>query len=403
MPRRAPALLLVVIAALAALQSPAYARAGWKVRIDRAIGGRSMGVAVRLENRDLYRHADRQRRVPASNEKLLLSMALLDELGPEHRFETIAVGTLQLGVVEGNLWILGRGDPTITGGGKYRTTLPFRPTRLGDFARAIKAAGVARIEGSVRGSTGYFARDWYAPGWKPQFPVEEVPLPTALTFDGNRSSDTHIADPERRVAAALTKKLRSMGVRVGGPPGVGKPPRKLGRIATIESRLITRMMTFMNRESSNFVAEVFGKRLAVERYGAPGSIEKGARAIRAWAADRGVKLATYDSSGLSYSDRASPRGIAKLLDLVEDEPWGGDLRLTLPGPDQGTLEDRLAGVRVRAKTGTLTEISALSGWVYLERVDEWANFSIMSRGMEKDTTAAAIEDRIVRILANYAR
>lgn len=402
MPRRAPALLLLVVAALAALQSPAFARAGWKVRIDRTIGRRPVGVAVRVENRDLYRHGDRQRRVPASNEKLLLSMALLDALGPEFRFETIAAGTLQLGVVEGNLWILGRGDPTVTAGGEYPRTLPFPPTRLGDFARAIKAAGVGRIEGSVMGSTGYFARDWYAPGWKPEFPVEEVPLPTALTFDGNKSGDAHTTDPERRVAAALTKKLRSMGVRVVGPPGVGKPPRTVGRIASIESRLITKLMTFMNRQSSNFFAEVFGKRLAVERFGAPGSIEKGARAIRAWAARRGVKLLTYDSSGLSYQDRASPRGIAKLLDIVEDEPWGVDLRHTLPGPDQGTLEDRLRGVRVRAKTGTLTDISTLSGWVFLRRIDEWANFSIMSRGMDKDN-AAAIEDRVVRILANYAR
>lgn len=400
--RRATALFLLAVAACVALQTPAFARAEWKVRVDRAIGGRSVGVSVRVDGRNIYRHRDRQRRVPASNQKLLLSMALLDELGPNFRFRTIAAGSLQLGVVQGNLWILGRGDPTVTGGGKYKKTLPFRPTKLGRFARSIKRAGVTKVDGSVMGSTGYFARDWYAPGWKPSFPVEEVPLPSALTFNGNESGDDHIADPERRVAASLTKKLRSIGVKVAGPPGAGEPPVKLDRIAAIRSRLLTRMMTYMNRRSSNFFAEVFGKRLGLERFGAPGTIAKGARAIRTWAAAHEVELFSYDSSGLSYSDRASPRGIARLLDVVEDEPWGKELRATLPGPDQGTLEDRLRGVRVRAKTGTLTNISTLSGWVYMERVDRWANFSIMSDGMSK-ATAAAIEDRIVRILASYAR
>jgi D-alanyl-D-alanine carboxypeptidase len=56
-------------------------------------------------------------------------------------------------------------------------------------------------------------------------------------------------------------------------------------------------------------------------------------------------------------------------------------------------------VKVRAKTGTLIDISALSGWVWLAKEGTWAQFSILSRGMSK-TEAAAIEDRIVRIVAN---
>ena len=58
-------------------------------------------------------------------------------------------------------------------------------------------------------------------------------------------------------------------------------------------------------------------------------------------------------------------------------------------------------MKVRAKTGTLIGISALSGWVWLEREGTWAEFSVMSRGMSK-SAAAAIEDRIVRIAANRA-
>jgi D-alanyl-D-alanine carboxypeptidase len=54
-------------------------------------------------------------------------------------------------------------------------------------------------------------------------------------------------------------------------------------------------------------------------------------------------------------------------------------------------------VRLRAKTGTLDEISALSGWVWLERVRDWAEFSILSRGITK-TRSMQIENAIVGVV-----
>ena len=66
------------------------------------------------------------------------------------------------------------------------------------------------------------------------------------------------------------------------------------------------------------------------------------------------------------------------------------------------MEDRLRDVKIRAKTGTLTDISALSGWVWLEREDAWAEFSILSQGMSK-TRSIQIENAIVRVVnANAA-
>jgi D-alanyl-D-alanine carboxypeptidase len=61
-----------------------------------------------------------------------------------------------------------------------------------------------------------------------------------------------------------------------------------------------------------------------------------------------------------------------------------------------------AGVRVRAKTGTLLDnVSALSGWVWLGRSHRWATFSILSRGFLKPQTAR-LEDSIVRTVAAWA-
>ena len=63
---------------------------------------------------------------------------------------------------------------------------------------------------------------------------------------------------------------------------------------------------------------------------------------------------------------------------------------------------RLHGVRVRAKTGTLDDISALSGWVFARGTDTWVEFSILSFGMSK-SVASDIEDEIVRVLRRRLR
>lgn len=358
---------------------------------------------MREEGRFLYRHSSRRKRVPASNQKLLVSMALFDRLEPTRTIETTAATSALPGpVIDDDLWLLGRGDPTLSGGGHLARELPFEATRIGALARAIKDAGVARINGRVIGSTGYFARDWWAQGWSSHFPSDWIPLPTALSFEGNVVQGDHIADPEVRAARSLTKKLRKLGVSVSGRPTAAAAPSQLTPIAGVSSQPLLTMVRYMNRRSSNFFAEVFGKRLGIEHSGFPGTIAKGAAAIESWAKTYGVGLTAYDSSGLSYDNRVSPNGLVKLLSVAEDEAWGPALRASLPGADQGTLEDRLKGVRVRAKTGSLTNISTLSGYVWLRQRDTWAEFSILSRGMSK-TYASAIEDDIVRILTREAR
>ena len=50
--------------------------------------------------------------------------------------------------------------------------------------------------------------------------------------------------------------------------------------------------------------------------------------------------------------------------------------MALPAAGEGTLRHRLGGVRLRAKTGTLDNVSALSGWVWNDATDGWIEFSI---------------------------
>lgn len=383
---------------------PARAGAdGWKRRIDGIVKGKHIGVSVRISGRPSYNHSAKRQRVPASNQKLLLSLALFQEMGPAARLPTKASATRVKGSrVIGDLWLLGTGDPTVTAGGGYSKGLGFSPTRINRIAARIRKAGIARITGGVKGATNYFTRDWWAPGWRSDFPSRYIPLPTSLTLDGNTYGGRHISDPELRAAKALTKRLRKQGVKVWKKPGAGLPPAGLSPIVKIDSPTIDEMSGFMNRVSSNFFAEVLGKRLGAERSGRPGSMSKGAAALERYAAKRGVAVTAHDSSGLSYSNRVPAKGLAKILDRAESETWFDRLRSGLPSGGQGTLEDRLHGVKVRAKTGTLDGYSALSGWVWAKRADEWVAFSILSQGMPK-SKASSVEDKIVRILEDRAR
>ncbi|MFM7717923.1 MAG: D-alanyl-D-alanine carboxypeptidase, partial [Actinomycetota bacterium] len=113
-----PALLALAVLAAAAGPSPrATAVVGWQARIEGLIGSRTMSVSVGERGRFLYRHLGTAWRVPASVQKLCMAMALLDRVGPQARIETDAAAVVGSdGVVAGDLWIVGHGDPTTAAG-----------------------------------------------------------------------------------------------------------------------------------------------------------------------------------------------------------------------------------------------------------------------------------------------
>src|SRR4051812_4223626 len=124
-------------------------KAPWMVHVDQLIGSRNVGVAVASDGVLLYEHADTVAHVPASNEKLLLSMALLDRVSPDAVIPTTAEAAAlnNSGVIRGGLWLIGRGDPTVS------------RVRLARLADVLVNAGLHKVTGSVRGSTGYFNHD----------------------------------------------------------------------------------------------------------------------------------------------------------------------------------------------------------------------------------------------------
>jgi D-alanyl-D-alanine carboxypeptidase len=382
--------LLAVSVALGA--APARAAAPrWVKHIGRIVAGHPTSVVVGNDGHLWYRHKAGIDRPPASNEKLLLSMALLDRFGTSKTFpvRALSLGVDPDGVIAGDLYLRGEGDPEVA------------DARLGALVARIRRAGVRHIRGRVIGVRGPFHRDWFAPGWKSYFPRYDVALPTALTFRGNTSrSGKHIHDPERRAAAYLTRELRQLGVTVGRRGTDGSGIGGLSEVASVGSKPLRTIVRHMDRRSINFSAEVLGKALAFGS-GDPGTIANGAARICRFEAAHGVSGICHDASGLSYANRQTAIGIVRLLWTADRKPWGGALRMALPDGGQGTLRHRLRHVRVRAKTGTLIGISALSGWVWSDAADRWIEFSILSSGMST-TTAKDLEDRVVEVLAAHA-
>jgi len=394
-PRQVRRQVHAVLALGGALAAPRAARGSagvrWTSRAERLIGHLPVSVSVEERGRLVYAHGGAVPRQPASNEKLLLSMVVLDRFGARYRIPTTLEGSLpSKGSVRGNLWLVGHGDPELDDAALRR------------LARKLRAAGVRAVRGSVVGATNTFTRERWAPGWHP-IALRFVALPTALVFDANTSPGGFVFDPERRAAAALTADLRALGVRVRGPAGAGREPAAADRIlATVRSAPLVDIVRRQNLDSLNLDAEVLTKLLGAAAFGPPGSIAKGARAIRRWARQHGVEVVAHDGSGLSYKDRISTNAIVRLLDTADREPWGPAVRTTLPTAGEGTLAGRLIGLRVRAKTGTLLhQVSALSGWIWLQRSRRWGEFSILSRGLSKPK-AVAVEDELVSVIAKDA-
>jgi serine-type D-Ala-D-Ala carboxypeptidase/endopeptidase (penicillin-binding protein 4) len=359
--------------------------AGWTRAIEQAVGGRDVSVAVGADDRIRFALAGTLRRIPASNQKLLTSMAALDTFGRDHRFTTVAATRRPPtgGTIRGDLWVVGSGDPEIDAESMAR------------LASAVHAGGISRITGNVVGDTSAFTREWWAPGWVPGLSRSYVTRTTALSFDGNEGGGL----PEESAAASLASALRAEGVEVAGTAAAGPAPTRLEPVARIASRPLGELLSVQNHGSVNFYAETLLKALGAEDTGGAGSTAAGAEAVEAWAARHGVTALVRDGSGLSHQDLVSAQSIVTLLLLAQDEPWGGTLDASLAPPGDGTLEGRLMGIPVHAKTGTLfeTPVSSLSGYV-TDAAGTRVAFSVISRGLEK-TTAIAIEDAIVRALA----
>jgi len=197
------------------------------------------------------------------------------------------------------------------------------------------------------------------------------------------------------------KLLRRDDLRTVAPPLEGR--RVLAAHISVQ---VAEDVTVINKTSQNLHAELL-LRLLGKIYGTDGSFEQGARVVRQFLVDAGVEdgdFFFYDGSGMSPDDKIAPRAYTQLLAYASRQPWGAAWRDTLPvaGVD-GTLAERFKRSplkdRLWAKTGTLNEVNALSGYLTAASGKTLA-FSILVNGRRPGSEAEVQAiDRIAEAIA----
>lgn len=334
---------------------------------------------------------------PASNEKLAVALAALERLGPEHRIPTrvLGAGSRAGSTWRGRLVLRGFGDPTLT------------RADLRKLASKLRTAGIRRVTGRIIGDETYFDKRRTAPGWKPSYYKIQSPPLSALVVDRARSDGRTVGNPAFWAAKAFRKALVGTGISVGGKAVRGTAPNGARMLAAVRSQTIKALVKRMNKVSDNFYAEMLVKHLGAKIRGT-GSTSAGTAVVKTVLRNRGVPMQgvrIVDGSGLSVYDRLTARALAALLISAWSDPAvkaAFTASLSVAGVD-GTLEDRMlrgpAHGFVRAKTGTTTTASALSGYVGSKYV-----FVILQNGNPIPWWyARRAQDRFAQILAGAAR
>ena len=199
----------------------------------------------------------------ASNQKLVTAFGAIERLGADATLATyVGAGAAPSdGVVAGDLWFIGGGDPLIDTE-PYEATLKHgKPPRtpLEAIADRIVAAGVRTITGGVRGDESRYDRERVVASWPSRYidQAQVGPLSALSVNDGRTypaiagapaAPAKPAADPAAYAAQALHELLVARGVTIAAPPGSGSAPADLTHVVDVPSlamsQIVAEMLTF---------------------------------------------------------------------------------------------------------------------------------------------------------------
>ena len=125
----------------------------------------------------VYAHDADRLFMPASNQKLLTGAIALSTLGPDHRWQTpVILRGIQRGkVFDGDLVIVGRGDPSVSDSLRAGDAL----SAFDPIADALRARGITSIKGRVTTSEDYFEGITSGLGWE----IDDLDTPSGAVID----------------------------------------------------------------------------------------------------------------------------------------------------------------------------------------------------------------------------
>jgi D-alanyl-D-alanine carboxypeptidase/D-alanyl-D-alanine-endopeptidase (penicillin-binding protein 4) len=429
----------------------------------RSVGGHAGAAVMDVANGAVLAAEDEHRAVnPASNTKVLTAAAVLDKMGPDYRFTTALLGHVEDHRVA-PLVIRGNGDPSLETEDLWQLASALRqlgvrkvdgilvdqsyfdedylppayasqPNEWAPFRAPVSAVSLERNSVTlnvVPGKAGSAATVWFDP---PGFvDVRGSVMTRAAAGDGVRltmspsgvrlAADVagfvgegpprlrfgkRVDDPRRFAGFVLAEILRAMQIEVKGDVGLGGASIH-SRITYVESQPLAVLVRELGKNSDNFYAETLLKTLGAFSHAPPAKTRDGADAVTAWLKDIGALEPGFrmtNGSGLFDANRVSPWTLATVLrHAYFSTRVGADFvaQLAVGGVD-GTLHarfrDRADDRTVRAKTGTLDQVVALSGYVLAPPGKAPVAFSFIADGVAgKHADARDHIDKCVEAIA----
>jgi len=401
---------------------------------------------------------------PASNAKLPTAAAALSALHPEYRWQTAVHGRVDGGAVSGPVFLKGYGDPTLDTAGLFALAHELRadgvrridggvvaddtffdrvytppafdqkPTEDAAFranvsALAVNAATVV-FRAAPGPSEGAPARITVDPPGSVRITNESVTGATSALRIGLRFDETgasarvwgtvaagvrtvsyrkRIENPTLVTGHAFRDALRSVGIRVSDRVVVGTMPPGTPMLASRSSPPLSAVLGELGKNSDNFFAETVFKTIGAEVEGRPGTWARAVSGTQKALVRFGLpagSVQVVNGSGLYDANRISASQMTTLLRGVYRDPTISNefvAQLAIGGAD-GTLRGRLrqapAARVVRAKTGTLDEVIALSGYVLAPPGRSTVAFAVLAnRARGRQAAARELGDSVALEIA----
>lgn len=345
--------------------------------------------------------------IPASTTKVLTTFAALASMDADTTFATRVVEP-----EPGTIVLVGGGDPFLDAKapkpGRYAhdATLTELAKRT---AAGLKAAGTKSVTLSFDDSL--FTGPDVSPQWEASYISGNVTTPvSALWADqGVASNGVRSRNPAQSATSTFASLLDDRDIEVKLTART-KAPADARELARVESAPLSQILEALTQHSDNQAAEVMFRQVAVAQ-GKPGTFAAAATEVRKLLNAHKIDttgLVLHDGSGLSRDNLSSPLTLAQTIRVAAADPRTATLVSDLPiAGFNGSIDDRFSTSRteagrgvVRAKSGTLTGVHSLAGFV-LDADGNEIVFAIMAdrTGAAGPLEAKAALDGVVAAIA----
>jgi serine-type D-Ala-D-Ala carboxypeptidase/endopeptidase (penicillin-binding protein 4) len=380
------------------------------VRLERLVNNESC-LIVDVEGQQIATLRPNLPVIPASTMKVLVASVALEILGPDFVYQTKLQGIQEGSTISGDLYLVGGGDPLLISA-QYPTLEPlptFNGTSIESLADALVAAGVRSISGSVIGDESRYDNERFTPTLGLGIRTTEVgPLGSLMINDGVVTGNPIKPDnPALAAAQEFTNILNAKGISVSGAASVGVASADVPVVAEISSRPLPDVLAEMLTNSDNNTAELVLKEIGLSVL-QQGTRLAGAQAMIATLTEMGIPtegLVINDGSGLDRGNRVTCSTIQSLL--LRDGGFGSlGTGLAIAGRT-GTLGDLFTEgtvtQRLRGKTGTLTGVKGLAGFVtYDAELASTFTLILNGSGVSNQSTYRPIWSALAEALARFS-